>query len=111
MSESAEFSDYQFRLNVAVAITIAPELFDPVHAVICQNAMEERLMGKIGMRTLDPADWRYEPVYCSGEESEEFLTAGSFNYHNGREWIWPGEFFFRTSMRFGKCRPKSRRSN
>jgi glycogen debranching enzyme len=43
----AEFSDYQFRPNVAVAISVAPELFDPVHALICFNAIEERLMGKI----------------------------------------------------------------
>jgi glycogen debranching enzyme len=58
IGSAAEFSDYQFRPNVAVAMTVAPELFDPVRAVICLNAMEERLMGTIGMRTFDPADWR-----------------------------------------------------
>jgi glycogen debranching enzyme len=62
IGSAAEFSDSQFRLNVAGAMSIAPELFDPVHTVICLNAMEERLMGEIGMRTLDPTDWRYRPM-------------------------------------------------
>jgi glycogen debranching enzyme len=100
VGSSTEFADYQFRPNVAVAMTVAPELFDPVRAVICLNAMDERLMGRTGVRTRDPADWRYRPTYRSGEESQDFLTAGGFNYHNGPEWVWPVGFFFRASMRF-----------
>jgi glycogen debranching enzyme len=100
VGSSAEFADYQFRPNVAVAMTVAPELFDPAHAVVCLNLIEERLMGYIGMRTLDPQDFRYRPTYVAGEDSEEFLTSGGFNYHNGPEWVWPVGFFFRASMRF-----------
>ncbi|KAH0785625.1 Glycogen debranching enzyme [Histomonas meleagridis] len=100
VGSSAEFSDYQFRPNVCIAMTVAPELFDPVHAVRCLNNVEERLMGKIGMKTLDPSDYRYRPYYHNDDDSEDFLTSRGFNYHNGPEWCWPVGYFFRASMRF-----------
>jgi glycogen debranching enzyme len=82
---STEYADYQFRPNLAIAMTVAPELFDAVHAVKCLNLMEERLMGRIGMKTLDPSDFRYRPYYHNSEDNEDFLTSGGFNYHNGPE--------------------------
>ncbi|OHT06004.1 Glycogen debranching enzyme [Tritrichomonas foetus] len=100
VGSSLEFADYQFRPNLCVAMTVAPELFDPAHAVRCLNEVEERLMGKIGMRTLDPGDYRYRPYYVNSEESDCFYTAKGFNYHNGPEWVWPVGYFFRASMRF-----------
>jgi glycogen debranching enzyme len=100
VGSSPEFADYQFRPNITVAMTVAPELFDPVHAVVCLNLIEQRLMGHIGMRTLDPSDLRYRPTYNSSEDSEEFLTSGGYNYHNGPEWVWLVGYFFRASMRF-----------
>ena len=100
VGSSQEFADYQLRPNLCVAMTVAPELFDPVHAVKCLNIVEERLMGKIGMKTLDPSDYRYRPYYINSEESSDFYTAKGFNYHNGPEWVWPVGYFFRASMRF-----------
>jgi glycogen debranching enzyme len=100
VGSSSEFADYQFRPNAAVAMTVAPELFDPVHAVLCLNLIGERLMGHVGMRTLDPGDYRYRPTYRSGDDTEDFLTSKGFNYHNGPEWVWPVGYFFRASMRF-----------
>ncbi|OHT13097.1 Amylo-alpha-1,6-glucosidase family protein [Tritrichomonas foetus] len=100
VGSAVEFPDYQFRPNICVAMTVAPELFDPVHAVRCLNLVEERLMGKIGMRTLDPTDYRYRPYYRNSEDSEDFFTSQGFNYHNGPEWVWPVGYFFRASMRF-----------
>jgi glycogen debranching enzyme len=100
VGSTCEFADYQFRPNVAVAMTVAPELFDGVHAVRCLNQMEERLMGRIGMKTLDPSDFRYRPYYVNSDETEDFLTSCGFNYHNGPEWVWPVGYFFRASMRF-----------
>jgi glycogen debranching enzyme len=100
VGSASEFGDYQFRPNVAVAMTVAPELFDPVHAVRCLNIMEERLMGRVGMRTVDPSDLRYRPYYHNSEDSDDFLTSGGFNYHSGPEWVWPVGYFFRASMRF-----------
>jgi glycogen debranching enzyme len=96
----SEFADYQFRPNLTIAMTVAPELFDPIHVVKCLNLVEERLMGRIGMKTLDPSDSRYRPYYHNSSDTDDFLTSGGFNYHNGPEWIWPVGFFFRASMRF-----------
>jgi hypothetical protein len=68
--------------------------------VICLNAVDERLMGRISMTTLNLADWGYKPRYCSREESEESLKAGGFNHHHGPECVWLMGFFFRVSMIF-----------
>lgn len=100
VGSNQEFADYQFRPNCTVAMTVAPELFDPVHAVKCLNQVEDRLLGKIGMKTLDPDDYRYRPFYVNSEDSADFYTAKGFNYHNGPEWVWPVGYFFRASMRF-----------
>lgn len=70
-----EFADYQFRPNCTVAMTVAPELFDPLHAVRCLNQVEERFLGNIGMKTLDPEDYRYRPFYVNSEDSADFYTA------------------------------------
>ncbi|KAH0787321.1 Glycogen debranching enzyme [Histomonas meleagridis] len=95
-----ESFDYSFRPNICIAMTVAPELFDPLHAINCLDLIEKRLMGKIGMKTLDPNDERYNPYYVNSEENENFETSNGFNYHNGPEWIWPIGYFFRASMRF-----------
>ena len=102
VGSSSEFGDYQFRPNLLVAMTVAPELFDPLHAVRCLDLVEKRLLGPIGMKTLDEADWRYRPVYdnSDADTNEDYFTSGGFNYHNGPEWLWPTGYFFRASMRF-----------
>lgn len=100
IGSAKEFTDYQFRPNLVVAMTVAPELFDPVHAVRCLNLVEERLVGKIGMKTLDPSDSKYRPYYRNSEDTTDYDTSCGFNYHNGPEWVWPVGYFFRASMRF-----------
>lgn len=102
VGSSSEFGDYQFRPNLLVAMTVAPELFDPLHAARCLDLVEKRLLGGIGMKTLDEEDWRYRPVYdnSDADTNEDYFTSGGFNYHNGPEWLWPTGYFFRASMRF-----------
>ena len=97
---SNEFGDYQFRPNLLVAMTVAPELFDPYHAVRCLDIVETNLLGELGMKTLDPSDWNYHPYYDHDSDSDDKFTAQGFNYHNGPEWLWLTGFFFRASMRF-----------
>ncbi|OHT00114.1 Glycogen debranching enzyme [Tritrichomonas foetus] len=99
---SNEYGDYQFRPNLLVAMTVAPELFDPYHAVRCLDAVEEHLLGPVGMKTLDAGDSHYHPYYNNDDDGEDKETAQGFNYHNGPEWLWPTGFFFRASMRFRK---------
>ena len=97
---SSAYADYQFRPNILVAMTVAPELFDPFHAVMCLDEVEKHLMGHIGMKTLDESDSRYRPYYNNDDDSTDFLVSCGFNYHNGPEWVWPTGYFFRASMRF-----------
>lgn len=97
---SNEFGDYQFRPNLLVAMTVAPDLFDPYHAVRCLDVVESNLVGHIGMRTLDPSDWNYHPNYQNDLDNDDKYTAKGFNYHNGPEWLWLTGYFFRASMRF-----------
>jgi glycogen debranching enzyme len=96
-----EVGDYEFRPNVVVAMTVAPELFDPVHAVACLDLIEERLLGPIGMKTLDSADPRYRGVYAEGESRDKLASCG-YNRHNGPEWVWLTGYFFRATIRFKK---------
>ena len=102
IGSTSEFGDYQFRPNICIAMTVAPELFEPSHAVRCLNLVEERLMGRIAMKTLDPSDYRYKPYYENSNDSADFYVAHGFNYHNGPEWVWPTGYFFRASMKFGR---------
>lgn len=97
---SNEFGDYQFRPNLLVAMTVAPDLFDPYHAVRCLDIVETHLVGKVGMKTLDPSDWMYRPYYQNDLDNDDKFTAQGFNYHNGPEWLWLTGYFFRASMRF-----------
>lgn len=99
---SNEFGDYQFRPNILVAMTVAPELFDPVHSKRCLNKVEERLAGRIGMKTLDPGDWRYNPYYDNSDDSDDFFKSHGANYHCGPEWVWPTGYFYRASMKQGR---------
>jgi glycogen debranching enzyme len=87
VGSAGEAGDYEFRPNVVVAMTVAPELFDPVHAVQCLDLIEDRLLGPIGMKTLDTADPRYRTRRSP---------------HNGPEWVWLTGYFFRAAIRFKK---------
>ncbi len=45
--------------------------------------VEDTLIGSLGMKTLDPTDWNYRPVYDMSNQTTDFATAKGFNYHNG----------------------------
>jgi glycogen debranching enzyme len=103
VGSSTDFGDYQFRPNLVVAMCLAPELFDSNHAVRALEIISNRLLGKIGMKTLDQSDFRYRSYYNNSEESEDLFSANGFSYHNGPEWIWLTGYFFRALMKFNQA--------
>ncbi|KAK7204849.1 glucanotransferase domain of glycogen debranching enzyme-domain-containing protein [Myxozyma melibiosi] len=99
-----EYEDYELRPNFAIAMTVAPELFDAEKAIGAIAIADSVLRGPVGMRTLDPSDLNYRPYYNNSEDSTDFKTSKGRNYHQGPEWVWCTGYFLRAFLHFDLIR-------
>ena len=94
------YEDYQLRANFAIAMTVAPELFDIDHAYGAVLIADSAIRGPLGIKTLDPSDWNYRPYYRNSVDNQDFATAKGRNYHQGPEWVWCMGYFLRAYLIF-----------
>ena len=94
------YEDYQLRAQVAMAMTVAPELFDTDHALSHIKTADSVIRGPLGIATLDPSDSNYRPYYNNSEDSTDFHTSKGRNYHQGPEWVFPLGYFLRAFLHF-----------
>ncbi|KAI9673838.1 MAG: hypothetical protein M1829_003956 [Trizodia sp. TS-e1964] len=103
-----EYEDYQLRPNFPIAMAVAPQIFNPDHALQALSIADSILRGPSGMATLDPSDLNYRPNYNNSEDSDDFMTSKGRNYHSGPEWLWPTGFFLRALLKFDLIRRKTK---
>lgn len=103
---SKAYEDYQLRPNFAIAMCVAPELFELDHAINAISRADQLIRGPVGMATLDPGDLNYRPYYNNGEDSTDFATSKGRNYHQGPEWICCTGYFLRAFLKFDIMRKK-----
>lgn len=65
-------------------MTVAPELFEVTRALGALKIADKVLRGPLGMKTLDPIDLQYRPIYDNANDSTDPAIAKGLNYHNVR---------------------------
>ena len=83
--------EFQLRPNFLIALYYSPDLFSYNNIINAINNVELYLLKNdknvIGLKTLDKTDKEYNGIYDK-KETNDFLTSGGFNIHNGLEHSW-----------------------
>ena len=64
-------------------MVVAPELFDPRHAIDSLRLADAVLRGPLGMKTLDPSDQQYRPDYDNSNDGTDQAIAQGWNVSDG----------------------------
>ncbi|CAF4553443.1 unnamed protein product [Rotaria sp. Silwood2] len=96
------WTDFQLRPNFIIASVIAPEMFNKTHIWLALKQVETILLGKYGIKTLDPNDYNYIGDYVNDDDSYDYKRAHGFNYHNGPEWLWLTGYYIRAKIYWSK---------
>lgn len=63
-------------------MAVAPELFEPSHALTALELANNVLRGPLGLKTLDSKDLQYRANYDNANDSDDASVAKGLNYHN-----------------------------
>ncbi|KAI9513756.1 hypothetical protein NQZ68_039690 [Dissostichus eleginoides] len=102
MSDSAQTATKSCTNSRLESADEAPELFTVEKAWEALGIAERKLMGPLGMKTLDPDDKVNCGIYDSYLDNDNFNQSKGFNYHQGPEWLWPVGYFLRAKLYFAK---------
>lgn len=58
-------------------------MLDREAATTALETIKTVLLGPLGIKTLDPSDWKYRGDYDAGSTSADPNLANGFNYHQG----------------------------
>ncbi|UJR24125.1 hypothetical protein I4U23_027092 [Adineta vaga] len=102
INSTFQWTDFQLRPNFLIAAVVAPEMFDKTHIWLALKQVEQILLGKYGIKTLDPNDYNYIGDYVNDDDSNDYKRAHGFNYHNGPEWLWLTGYYIRAKLYWSK---------
>ncbi|CAF1074010.1 unnamed protein product, partial [Didymodactylos carnosus] len=98
VNSTLQWTDYQLRPNWLVTCVVAPEMFKADHIWQALKQIDSILVGKYGIKTLDPSDLNYVGDYVNDDDSSDFKRAHGYNYHNGPEWLWLMGYYCRAKL-------------
>ena len=76
-------------------MAVAPELFEAEHAWKALQIAKEKLLGPLGMATLDPDDWMYRPYYDNSNQSGDERLSTTYSFTVVRNQTKMSHFFIR----------------
>src|SRR5690349_20392524 len=77
-------------------------MFNKTHIWLALKQVESILLGKYGIKTLDPSDQNYIGDYINDDDSNDYKRGHGFNYHNGPEWLWLTGDYIRAKLDWSK---------